>query len=161
MPRRPERAFAAVQKLDRAAAVDDALATLDALRDLPAVTDALDGVLGFCLGGTLAWHVAATGDPDVAVCYYGSGIPDALDLTPRITCPVLAHFGGADPYIPREQVDSVAALAAARAGFECHVQDEAGHAFDNSFSPQFSNPVAAAAAWALTVEFLARTFPAG
>ena len=101
------------------------------------------------------------GDPDVAVCYYGSGIPDALDLTPRITCPVLLHFGGADPYIPREQVDAVAALAAPRAGFECYVQDAAGHAFDNSFSPQFSDPPAAAAAWALTVEFLARTLPPG
>jgi carboxymethylenebutenolidase len=113
-----QRAFAAVQKLDQAAAVEDALATLDALRELPAVADGLAGVLGFCLGGTLAWHAAATGDPDVAVCYYGSGIPGGLDLASRITCPVLLHFGGADPYIPREQVDAVAALAAARAGVE-------------------------------------------
>jgi carboxymethylenebutenolidase len=118
-------------------------------------------VLGFCLGGTLAWQVAALGDPDVAVCYYGSGIPDALDLAPAIDCPVLLHFGGADPYVAREQVDAVAALAATRDAFECHVHEDAGHAFDNSFSPQFSNPPAAAAAWELTVEFLGRTLPAG
>jgi carboxymethylenebutenolidase len=152
-----QRAFGAAQKLDPEAAVGDALAALAALRELPAVTGGA-GVLGFCLGGTLAWGAAAHGDPDVAVCYYGSGIPGALDAASRIDCPVLLHFGGTDPYIPREQVDAVAAAADER-GFECHVHEGAGHAFDNSFSPQFSDPPAAAAAWELTVEFLARTLP--
>jgi carboxymethylenebutenolidase len=156
-----KRAFGAIQKVDHELAVGDAIATLAALRALPEVGGAPAGVLGFCFGGTLAWHVAAQADPDAAVCYYGSGIPDALDLAPRIDCPVLLHFGGADPYIAREQVDAVAALAATRDSFECHVQEGAGHAFDNSFSPQFSNPPAAAAAWELTAAFLARTLPPG
>lgn len=153
------QAFDAAQRLDQDRAVDDALATLAALRAL-AQTDGRAGVLGFCLGGTLAWRVAAQGDPDVCVSYYGSGVPDLLDEAAAIDCPTLLHFGGADPYIPRERVDAVAALAAARAGFECHVQEGAGHAFDNSFSPLFSDPPAAAAAWELTVDFLRRTLPA-
>lgn len=154
-----ERAFGASQKLDQNAAVDDALAALATLRGMPEVTDGRAGVLGFCLGGTLAWQVAARGDPDVAVCYYGSGIPAELAAAEDIACPLLLHFGGADPYIPREQVDAVAALAAGRDGFECHVHEDAGHAFDNSFAPQFSNPPAAAGAWKLTAEFLQRTLP--
>jgi carboxymethylenebutenolidase len=158
-PTEMQRAFGAMQKLDRDAAVGDAIATLAALRGMPEVTgDA--GVLGFCLGGTLAWQVAAQGDPAVAVCYYGSGIPAALDAASAIACPVLLHFGGADQYLPREQVDAVAAMAAAHDGFECHVHEGAGHAFDNSFAPQFTNPPAAAAAWELTAAFLARELPA-
>jgi putative membrane protein len=36
------------------------------------------GVVGFCFGGTLAYHVGARHDPDALVCYYGSGVPGAL-----------------------------------------------------------------------------------
>ena len=99
-------------------------------------------------------------DPDVAVCYYGSGIPDMLDLADRIDCPVLFHFGGQDPYIPREQSDRVAEFAAAHPEMECHVQPDAGHAFDNHKAPMFHQPEAAARAWEITKEFLARTLPA-
>ncbi len=35
-------------------------------------------MLGFCLGGTLAFGVAVGADPDTLVAYYGSGIPEML-----------------------------------------------------------------------------------
>src|SRR5436190_17321484 len=98
-----QRAFGAMQKLDMDAAVDDAISALATLRGLPEVDGMPAGVLGFCLGGTLAWQVAAHGDPATAVCYYGSGIPAALGVADAIDCPLLLHFGGADPYLPREQ----------------------------------------------------------
>jgi carboxymethylenebutenolidase len=156
-----QRAFGASQKLDHDVTVGDAIGALAHLRGLPEVEDAKAGVLGFCLGGTLAWGVASQGNPDTAVCYYGSGIPDALDAAATIDCPTLLHWGGADPFIARERVDAVAAFAAEHDGFECHVHEGAGHAFDNSFAPQFSNPAAAAAAWDVTAAFLARTLPPG
>jgi carboxymethylenebutenolidase len=151
--------MAAVQQLDVPAAVGDAIAALEVLRALPEVTGRQAGVLGFCLGGTLSYLVAAEGDPQAAVVYYGSGIPDALDAAARITCPMLMHWGGADPFIPRAQVDEVAAMAAGHPGIECHVHEGAGHAFDNSFAPMFHDPGAAAAAWELTAAFLARELP--
>jgi carboxymethylenebutenolidase len=154
-----ERAFAAAQKLVHNTAVHDAIAALAALRDLPEVVEGRAGVLGFCLGGTLAWQVASNGDPDTAVCYYGSGISGFLEDADEIACPVLLHFGGDDPYIPRAGIDAVAAMAAGHDAIECHIQEGAGHAFDNSFAPQFTNPPAAAAAWELTSAFLARTLP--
>jgi carboxymethylenebutenolidase len=153
------QAFAAAQRLVHNTAVHDAIAALATLRDLPEVAGKPAGVLGFCLGGTLAWQVAANGDPDTAVCYYGSGIPGFLEDADEIACPVLLHFGGADPYIPSEDVDAVAAMAASHGAIECHVHEGAGHAFDNSFAPQFTNPPAAAAAWEITKDFLARTLP--
>lgn len=137
----------------------DSVDALRTLRELPEVSEGQAGVLGFCLGGTLAFGTAIEGDPDVAVCYYGSGIPGMLDYADRIACPVLFHFGGADPYIPREQVDAVGAFAASKRSMECHVQEGAGHAFDNHASPMFHQPEPAARAWEITREFLARTLP--
>jgi len=156
-----ESAFAVVHKLDIGVVVQDASAALAALRRLPEVTSAggRAGALGFCLGGTLAWLLAVNGDPDTAVCYYGSLIAGALEGADAIDCPVLLIFGDEDPYIPHEDIDAVAAMAAEHEAMECYVQEGAGHAFDNSFAPQFANPPAAAAAWKVTAAFLARTLP--
>jgi carboxymethylenebutenolidase len=148
----------AMSKLDVPAAVADAIAALEVLRTMPEVTDGRAGVLGFCLGGTLAYQVAADGDPAVAVVYYGSGIPGALDAARWIDCPMIMHWGGADPFIPRERVDAVAAMAAGHDTIECHVHAGAGHAFDNP-APMFRVPGARAAAWDLTAAFLARELP--
>jgi carboxymethylenebutenolidase len=150
--------MAAMQKLDVAQAVDDSIAALEVLRSMPAVVDRRAGVLGFCLGGTLAYEVAAGGEPDVAVVYYGSGIPGALDAAEQIACATTMHWGGADPFIPRGQVDGVAAMAAAHDNIECHVYEGAGHAFDNHHAPQFHDPEASALAWQRTADFLAREF---
>jgi len=153
--------MAAVGKLDFGAAVGDAIAALALLRAMPEVTGEQVGVMGFCLGGTLAYQVAVHGTPDVAVVYYGSGIADALDAAGEITCPMIMHWGGADPFIPREQVDAVAAMAAERDNIECHVHEGAGHAFDNHRAAKFHMPEPRAAAWELTAAFLARELPAG
>jgi carboxymethylenebutenolidase len=153
-------AFAVAQKLDHDLALRDSVDALAALRDLPETSGGRAGVLGFCLGGTLAFGVAIEAEPAVAVCYYGSGVPDMLDRADQIHCPVLFHFGGQDPYIPREQADRVCAFAASHPGMECHIQRHAGHAFDNHASPMFHQPEAAARAWEITRDFLARTLPA-
>jgi carboxymethylenebutenolidase len=146
------------QQLDHEYAVQDSIAAMNALRHHPEVTDGKAGVLGFCLGGTLTFGVAIHGDPDTAVSYYGSGVPDMLGQADRISCPVLLHFGGADQFIPRERIDRVAEFAAEQPNLECHIQEGAGHAFDNP-SPMFHNPEAAARAWEITGEFLSRTLP--
>ena len=151
-----ERALATVQKLDQAGAVEDSVLALDTLRGLPQVDGRPVGVLGFCLGGRLAYEVATVADPAAAVCYYGSGIADALDRADRITCPVLFHFGAEDAYIPREDAQRVCEYAATREDWMCEIQPDGGHAFDNHEAPMFSRPEAAARAWELTRRFLAR-----
>jgi carboxymethylenebutenolidase len=82
-----------------------------------------------------------------------------LDEADRISCPVLFHYGGSDPYIPREQSDAVCAFAASRPDMECHIHKDAGHAFDNHEAPMFHQPEPAARAWEITKDFLARRLP--
>ncbi|MEV4601329.1 dienelactone hydrolase family protein [Amycolatopsis sp. NPDC049253] len=69
------------------------------------------------------------------------------------------RLGGQDPFIPRPDVRVVEAAVASHPGAEIHVQEDAGHAFHNRVAPMFHRPEAAARAWDLTVEFLARTLP--
>jgi carboxymethylenebutenolidase len=153
-------AFATAQQLDFEGAISDAIVALDALRARRNV-EASAGVIGFCLGGTLAFGVACSAEPDALVAYYGSGIPEQLDAADRVTCPALFHFGGQDPYITREQAERVCAVAAGRVGWECHIDADGGHAFDNWDNPMFHQPEPAARAWKLTQAFLTRTVPTG
>jgi carboxymethylenebutenolidase len=153
-----QAAFAAMGELDMPGAIADSIVALKHLRGLPE-TGGAAGVLGFCLGGMLAFAVAQGADPATAVSYYGSGVAGMLDDSSGIACPVLFQFGGEDPYIPREQAELVAAAAEARAGWECHIHDDGGHAFDNWDAQRFSRPEPAKRAWAQTTDFLARTLP--
>jgi len=137
----------------------DVLETMAHLRSLPEVTGGV-GLLGFCLGGSLAFAAAAEGDPDTAVSFYGSTVAASIAELSRVTCPTQFHFGGQDPYIPRADVAVVEAAVASHPGAEIHVQEEAGHAFHNHVAPMFHHPGAAARAWELTTDFLRRTLPA-
>jgi len=152
------KAMETAQRFDPEAGLADCDAALRHLRSLDEVTGGA-GVIGFCFGGTLAFQVAARSEPDAAVSYYGSGVPDSLDLADRITCPLLLHFGGEDPYLPRERVEEVLAAVEHRPNVELHVHEGAGHAFDNHEAPAFHQPEAAATAWGQTADFLSRSLP--
>jgi carboxymethylenebutenolidase len=138
--------------------IADAAAALARLRALPEV-DGGTGVLGFCLGGSIAYFLAARGGLDAAVSYYGSAVPGSVAVMAEITVPLQFHFGGSDPYIPRDQVAAVEAAAAGRDNVEIHVEEDAGHAFHNRKAPMFYVPEPAARAWERTEEFLARHLP--
>lgn len=151
-----EASMGQVANLDPALAVADATAALAHLRTL---TDRV-GVIGFCLGGTVAFGVAVEADPDVCVAYYGSGVPGMIGQLDQVTCPTLAHFGSDDPYIPNDGVEEVAVAIAGRDDVVLNIE-QAGHAFDNHHSEMFHVEAAAAAAWAKTMAFLTEHLPTG
>src|SRR5690606_34191642 len=76
-----------------------------------------------------------------------------------IRAPVQFHFGGDDPYIPREDVAKVERAGASRDGMETHAQEDGGHACHNRKAPMYYQPAPAERAWPLTVGFPARTLP--
>ena len=56
-------------------------------------------IVGFCLGGTVAWAAAGQlSGLSAAVGYYGGGIIGLKDLKPKV--PTLLHFGEKDAHIP-------------------------------------------------------------
>ncbi|MGD0605871.1 MAG: dienelactone hydrolase family protein [Streptosporangiaceae bacterium] len=145
-------------RFDLAQGVDDAAAALARLAELPQVRRGL-GIIGFCLGGSVAYYLAARSRVDAVVSFYGSEVPGHTDLLAQISAPIQFHFGGNDPYIPRDQVARVTAAAAGRQNAEVHVEEDAGHAFHNRKAPMFHQPEAAGRAWRRTEEFLARQLP--
>lgn len=155
-----EGAMSYAGRLDAEAAVGDLTVALDHLRSVEGVRRTV-GILGFCLGGALAYHVAAGADPDACVSYYGSAIPDALGRMREISCPTLFHFGEQDPYTPVERVDEVQAATAELSDVRFERYATGGHAFDNAFSRQFHQPRNAATAWGVTAQFLQQTLPVG
>ncbi|SNT25760.1 carboxymethylenebutenolidase [Actinomadura meyerae] len=144
-----------VSQFDWEKGVADAKAALDVLKGLPGVGKV--GVLGFCFGGTLAYLLGAQAEVDSLVSFYGSGVPGALDQIDALRSPVQFHFGGDDPYIPREDVAKVERAVEGRENIEIHVQEDGGHAFHNRKAPMFYQPEPAERAWRLTEAFLKRT----
>src|SRR2546430_14476117 len=95
------------EDIERGRAVRMKIALEDMVKDVRAAVKALAaeklkvGVVGYCLGGTLAW-LAATRIDSVAcaVRYYGGRVADAAHDTPR--CPVLLPFGETGQSLPKE-----------------------------------------------------------
>lgn len=60
------------------------------------------GVVGYCLGGRLAFMTAARTDTNATVGYYGVGIDNLLGEKHAIAHPVLLHIAGADHFVSPE-----------------------------------------------------------
>ncbi|MFQ5763753.1 MAG: dienelactone hydrolase family protein [Rhodospirillales bacterium] len=82
------------------------------------------GITGYCWGGFVVWAAACRLDFDAAASYYGGGILELKDETPK--CPIIMHFGEKDQSIPIADVD---AISAAHPEIPVHVYD-AGHGFN-------------------------------
>lgn len=140
-------------RIDWPAAVEDGVAALGALRQRPEVAGPV-GLLGYCFGGGLAFNIAAESDPACLVSYYGSALPSLLDLSPRVTCPSLHHFGSADSYLDQAAVEAIRD-AVVREEVEFYTYPGADHAFDNEDFPTH-HAEASAIARQLTHNFLAK-----
>lgn len=140
---------------------DDILVDIDAA--LSVVADAgiavgSTGIVGFCMGGTVALAVAARRDVGAAVTFYGSGIVEGrfgfrslLDEVADLRAPWLGLYGDLDQGIPVEQVEQLRAAAAA-SGQPTEVvrYAEGGHGFHCDRRSDYE-PSCAADAWARTI----------
>jgi carboxymethylenebutenolidase len=154
-----ETAMRRVSALDWGQAVADSTAAFGALESSGGVERA--GVMGFCLGGGLAFNVAAETEPACLVSYYGSALPGLLELAPQVDAPSLHHFGLADDYIDAATVDRIReAVTAHRAEVEFETYEGANHAFDNDDFMNF-HPKASRLAWERTLDFLRRRLQTG
>jgi len=65
------------------------------------------GIIGFCWGGLLTWKAACLlKGLSAAVPYYGGGITAESEITRQPQCPVMAHFGDQDHWIPMEGIEA-------------------------------------------------------
>ena len=97
------------------------------------------GIVGYCVGGRIT-YLAATSCPGLSAAsvYYGGRIlvpfgdgPAPIDLTNRITVPVMGNFGEEDANpSPADVAQIEAALQAAGATHDFKIYPGAGHGFN-------------------------------
>jgi len=139
-----EKARSLLSKFDMEKAVLDVGAAVDLAG---ADTGKKVAVIGYCLGGTLAWLGAARLKVTAAVGYYGGRIAGYANET--IAAPVMLHFGRQDAHIP---ADEVGKIQAAHPEVEIYWYN-AGHGFNCDARASF-NPLAAREARDRSLAFL-------
>jgi len=124
-----EKGMGYYQKLDFKQAVSDLGDAVATLRKLLSVTGKV-GAIGYCLGGHLAYRLAASGKVDASVSYYGGGIDQALDEAKNIKCPLIMHFGELDTHIPLAAVEKIRKAVAGKEFVTIYVYRGADHGFN-------------------------------
>jgi len=130
---RTQRNFQSGYSPDEIAAARKFIASPDwgaMLRDTQAAIDAIKnvgpvGIIGFCLGGSIAYAAATKlSGLAAAVGYYGGAIVRFADDKPKV--PTQLHFGEKDASIPLVDVE---AIRAKRGDVEIHIYPGAQHGF--------------------------------
>ena len=124
------------------------------LKDTQAAIDELKkegpvGIVGFCMGGSIAFLAATRlNGLSAAVAYYGGQIAKFADEKPKM--PVQMHFGEKDQGIPMTDVEMIKKK---QPGAEIYTYPDAPHGFHCDERASF-NEAASTAAWPRTMEFL-------
>lgn len=144
-------------KLIRGLSPEEARARLDAVRAWALKLPSSNGkmaTMGFCWGGARSFEYAtAEPAPQAAVVFYGSA-PDSAVLI-GLRAPVLGLYGGDDARVNATIEPAKAILKAAKASYEPHVYEGAGHGFlRQQEGRDGANRKATEKAWPRVVAFL-------
>ena len=148
--------------------IADVQATMDFLRAHPGIDSDHIGIVGYCMGGRVAYLMAsAMPGLKAAVSYYGGNTmlswgdgPTPFDRIPDIQCPVLGHYGAIDanPSVDdRDKID--AEMKKHGKSHEIYTYPNADHGFMNRRGPRY-NEEGDKASWPRTLDFFARTLQA-
>ncbi|SCB17366.1 carboxymethylenebutenolidase [Bradyrhizobium yuanmingense] len=131
---------------DWAAMLRDTQAAIDAVRSVGPV-----GIIGFCLGGSIAF-VAATRLTGLkaAIGYYGGAVVRFADETPKV--PTQLHFGEKDAGIPLADVETIKSK---RPDVEVFIYPGAQHGFHCDERASYDK-ASADIAWPRSMDFFAK-----
>ena len=133
------KAMGYYQRFDTGQSIKDCADALKALRARTECTGKV-GALGFCLGGKLAYLVAARTDVDCAVSYYGVGIEADLGEAAKVKGPMVFHFAELDRFAPAEVRAQIMAAFANRPDVEFYLYPGCDHAFAAPERASFNKP---------------------
>jgi len=145
-PAEIQSAMRFVQNPDFGGFLKDTAAAIAELKSLGSIS-----IMGFCLGGTVAFASACNLDRlSSAVCYYGGFIAKMADQKPKV--PTLMHFGALDSHIPLSDVETIRKK---RPDCEIYVYEGADHGFNCDERASY-NKQAADLAWKRSLDWINR-----
>jgi carboxymethylenebutenolidase len=139
-----------MNRLDKAASVRDVAATLARAR---AMGCAKAGIMGYCMGGYIAFLAACRTDTDATVAYHGGGIHTALDEAGAIKKPLMLHNPMKDSFIPVEALNTIRETLGPNPLVSIHEYAEQDHAFTREGGAHY-NAAATTLADGRTIAFL-------
>ena len=144
--------------------VADINATVDFLRNHPAISGDKIGITGFCMGGRVAWLGAAANAHIRALAPYyggnimvtwGAGEVPPYELAENINCPILFHFGEVDENPSQDDMRKFdAELTRLGKPHQFYTYPGADHAFMDFTTGRYHKE-ASDASWPRTLEFFA------
>jgi carboxymethylenebutenolidase len=126
------------------------------------------GIVGFCMGGSVAFYAATIRALGAAVTFYGGGVttgrfglPPLVDLASTLQAPWLGLYGDLDQGIPSSEVEQLRQAAkSATVPTEIVRYADADHGFNCNDRPAVFNQAAATDAWGHTLEWFDRNLAA-
>ena len=144
--------------------IDDVNATVEYLRRRGTVNMDRVGILGYCIGGRIAYLTSAVTSHFKAMVPYhpgnimvpwGAATQSPFELTGQISCPMLVQFGEIDPNPSQEDMAKLdGELTRLDKPHTFYTYPGAGHAFMDHTDKRYHQP-SAEASWPRTLEFLA------
>jgi carboxymethylenebutenolidase len=121
--------------------------------------DASTGIVGFCMGGTVALFAGTQWKLGAAVTFYGGGVvqgrfgfPSLVDIASELQSPWLGLYGDLDQGIPVDEVEALRRVAArAPVPTEIVRYPDAGHGFNNDDRSDAFHEPSATDAWQRTL----------
>ena len=138
-PEERQKGIGLMNRLDEGQTLADIQSAITTLRDNPVVVGKV-GVLGFCMGGKLAYLSACRTDADAAVGYYGVGLEHYLGESLR--CPLTLHIAANDAMVPPAIQQTIQRGLAGNPLATIHVYPGVDHAFARFSGANYHKPSA-------------------
>jgi carboxymethylenebutenolidase len=123
-----EKAFGYLAAFDVDRGVDDLKTVLAHMRGMRQI-DGKVGVVGYCLGGKLAYLMMTRSNADAGVSYYPVGLERLLDTSFAITKPYMAHMAGKDRFVSPEAQDAIREAFGRNPNISLNLFEAQDHAF--------------------------------
>lgn len=149
-----KRGFELYTAFDFDAGIEDVAATMAAAKTLAGSSGQV-GVMGFCLGGLMAFRTAARHDVGAAVSYYGGGTENHLAEGDKIKGPMMMHLAEDDEYISKEAQQRIKEALALKKNIEIFSYPSVQHAFARNRGAHYEQR-SAELAHTRTLSFLGR-----
>lgn len=149
-----DKAFDLFNRFDVDQGVEDLRATVHVYQGHAQGNGAV-GVVGYCLGGKLAYLMAARARIACAVSYYGVGLDALLEEGRNIKTPLLMHIAQLDKFVPPAAQEKIRQGLQDNDKITMHTYEGVDHAFARGGGEHY-NEAAATLANQRTADFFAR-----